>query len=163
MKLDRLPEYLGIVVTAIIGILLALYLGQSAGVGSPKIYMVAAGSIALLVALMMRENIWFLIPSLWCMTGKMVGMPGNFPLRDLVILYAFSVFLGLKALKVVRTKNQYNWLDMVLLFNLAYLLAVFIRNPVGTESMGSDRVGGKAYYEILALVLRNRHKSFPFG
>ncbi|MEI7957905.1 MAG: hypothetical protein WCI40_02255 [Verrucomicrobiota bacterium] len=153
MKLDRLPEYLGIVVTAIIGILLALYLGQSAGVGSPKIYMVAAGSIALLVALMMRENIWFLIPSLWCMIGKMVGMPGNFPLRDLVILYAFSVFLGLKALKVVRTKNQYNWLDMVLLFNLAYLLAVFIRNPVGTESMGSDRVGGKPYYEILALVL----------
>lgn len=153
MKLDRLPEYLGIFVTLIIGTFLALYLGQAAGMGSPTTYTFVGGVIAALIALVMRANIWLLIPICWSLQGQITGLPGAFPVRDLAVLYAFGVFLALKALKVIRTKNQYNWLDVMLMFNVAYLLVVFIRNPVGTDSIGSDRVGGKPYFEVLTILL----------
>ncbi len=152
MKLERLPEYLSIIVTVLGGIFMALYLGLSAGSGSSTSYLIIGGIFAVLIALALRANTWLLIPMCWPLAGKIESIPGAFPVRDLVILYAFVVFLALKALKVVRAKNQYNWLDLLLFINLIYLLAIFIKNPVGTESMGFDRVGGRPYFEVLILL-----------
>ncbi|MCX6967633.1 MAG: hypothetical protein NTZ46_07605 [Verrucomicrobia bacterium] len=152
MKLARLPEYLSIVVTAVIGILLALYLGLSAGAGSNTTYLIIGSIIAVVIALVLRANIWLLIPLCWPLGGSITGMPGSFPVRDLVMLYAFAVFLALKALKVVRAKTQYNWLDYLLFLNLIYLFTIYIKNPVGTDSMGFERVGGKVYFEVLFLI-----------
>jgi hypothetical protein len=36
---------------------------------------------------------------------------------------------------------------------LAYVLSVFLRNPVGTESLGSNRVGGKPYVDVIIAYL----------
>jgi len=149
MKIERLPEYLTIIVTITCGMLLSMYLGVSTGGGSGKGWLIMIGIVALVIALIMRANIWLLIPIAWPLMGQITGMPGSFPVRDVVIIYVFPVFLALKALKVVRSKTHYNWLDYVLFLNLAYLATVFIRNPVGTESMGLDRVGGKTYFDAV--------------
>ena len=153
MKLERLPEYLTIIVTLAVGMFLALYLGASSGGGSSTSWKITIVIVATVVALIMRANIWLLIPIAWPLTGIIPDSPGAIPVRDLMMVYVFVVFLALKALKVVRAKIQYNWLDYMLLGNLLYLALVFIRNPVGTESMGLDRVGGKTYFETLFLFL----------
>lgn len=148
MKLNHLPEYATFVVALAIGLILSSNIGAWAGGGNTSMaVMTVAGVLALLVALVMRSNIWIFIPLFAPMGGQIIGIPGSFPVRDLAILYVFPVFLALKALRVVRVKTQYHWLDFILFLNLFYLATVFARNPVGTESMGVDRVGGRAYFE----------------
>ena len=149
MRLDRLNEYLTVVVTISVAIGLSLYLGMEGGKGSSAPFIVFGGIVAVMVALIMGGNIWILIPVFWSLTGQLAGLPGAFPVRDIVILYVFPIFLALKALKVVRGKVQYNWLDYLVLANLIYLAAAYLRHPSGTESMGIDRVGGKSYFETL--------------
>ena len=149
MKLERLPEYVTVVVTVIVGMTLALYVGSSTGSGSNMPWIIVGAIIAMSIALIMRERIWVLIPLCWPLMGKIVGLPGSLPARDAVILYVFPVFLALKALKVVRTKLHYTWIDYLLLANLFYLFTVYLRNPVGTESLGFERVGGRAYFETV--------------
>ena len=149
MKIERLSEYFTIVVTIIVGVFLALHLGSSAGAGSNEGFLFIAAVVAVIIAIIMRANVWFLIPLSWPLANQISGIPGTPPLRSVMMVYAFGVFLVLKALKVVRTKNQYNWVDYLLFVNIAYLVVAYIRNPVGTESMGLDKIGGRPYFETV--------------
>ena len=153
MKPERLQEYATFVVALVVGIFLALYIGTSTGKGSFNSVAIIVGILAVVLALILRSKIWILIPICGSLTGKVVGLPGSFPVRDLAILYVFPVFLALIALKIVRKKVQYNWLDYVLLANFLYLVSVFIRNPAGTESMGTDIINGQYYYEIVIVMM----------
>jgi len=172
MKLERLHEYFTIIVTICCAIFLALYLGMSAGNGTSTPFLVIGGIVTMAVTLIMRADIWLLIPLFWPLSGQLVGAPGSFPLHDVVIAYVFVAFLALKALKLVRTKAKYNWLDYLLWLNLFILVMAYIRNPVGTLSMGVDKIGGKAYFEVVFAVLaywvfghvtvsKNRAARFP--
>jgi hypothetical protein len=154
MKLEYLPEYLTITVASILGMGLAFYIGIWTGGGNSQTPIIIVGGIvALSIALILRAHIWILIPLFWPFTGLIAGTPGEIPTRDLVILYVFPVFLALKALKVVRSKTHYGWLDYLLLLNLLYLGTVYIRNPVGTYSMGFERAGGRPYFEAIFALL----------
>lgn len=149
MKLERLPEYITIVITIACGMCLALYVGVAAGTGSNTPLMLIGGALIIMFALILRANIWMLIPICGPLSGKISGVPGDFSVGQLAIFYAFAVFLTLKALKVVRSKPIYNWIDYLLWINLAYLLTAYIRNPVGTLGMGFEKIGGKPYVEVL--------------
>jgi hypothetical protein len=153
MRFEHLREYLTITVTILAGMFLSLYVGVAAGNGSRTPIMIIGGIIAIVVALVMQARIWLLIPLMWPLAGQLYGLPGNFPVHDLVVAYVFVVFLALKALKVVRTKPKFDWLDYLLWLNLFILALAFVRNPIGTNSMGLERIGGKAYFEILFSVL----------
>ncbi|MEI8233741.1 MAG: O-antigen ligase family protein [Verrucomicrobiota bacterium] len=153
MKLERLPEYITIVITIACGMFLALYVGMSAGTGSNQPLMLIGGILAVMLALILRANIWLLIPLCGTLYGRIGGIPGDFDVRQLTVFYVFAVYLTLKALKVVRTKPLYDWLDYLLLINLAYLLTVYIRNPVGTRTMGLEKIGGKPYVEVVIALL----------
>ncbi len=148
-KLKRLTECITIVITIVVGALLSIYVGGAAGAGSKAPFMIIGAIVAMGIAMMMQSRIWLLIPLSWGMTGQLVGLPGSFPLRDVIIIYVFMIFLGLRALKLVRTKAAYNWLDYLLFLNLAYLATTYLRNPVGTESMGLNLIGGKPYFEAV--------------
>lgn len=150
MKLERLPEYITIVITIACGMLLALYVGVSTGSGSTKPLMLIGAIVAITVALVLRANIWLLIPLGTSLSGSIPGASiGGLALRHELILYTFAVFLTLKALKVVRAKLKYDWLDWLLWINLAYLATAYIRNPVGTLSLGFEKIGGKPYVEVI--------------
>lgn len=153
MKLERLHEYVTIVVTIACGMGLALYVGRAAGSGSNTPLLIIGAILAGTLALILRSKVWILIPLCAPLTGKMAGMPGNLGIRHLAFFYAFVVYLALKALKVVRAKPVYDWLDYLLFINLAYLLVTYIRNPVGTLAMGFEKIGGKPYIEVIFTLL----------
>ena len=149
MKLERLSEYLTSIVATLLGAFLAVYCGQKAGSGQMNAgILLCGGVVALMTALIMRAKIWLLIPLFWPMSGQLVGM-GSLPARDFAIGYVFVVFLALKALKVVRTKPSHGFLDFLLFLNLFYVVTLYIRNPVGVASFGTELAGGRPYFEIL--------------
>jgi hypothetical protein len=148
MKLERLPEYVLRTVVTLIGIGLAIYVGLLTGEGQGRtLSVMAAVAVVGGICLTMRTRIWMLIPICWPLMGQIYALPVPFALREVVILIAFGMFLGLKALKVIRMKPGYNALDFWLLVNLLYLVTAYIRNPVGTSflGLGTDRVGGRPY------------------
>ena len=153
MKIERLPEYITIVVTIVCWMFLALYLGAAAGSGSDFPGKLVAVILAVTLALILRSKVWLLIPLCSALAGTIPGLPGGFGVHHGAIIYAFVVFLSLKALKVVRAKPQHDWIDYLLWINLAYLATAYIRNPVGTLGMGFEKIGGKPYLEVIIAFL----------
>lgn len=154
MNLERLPQYLTTVAVMLGGIFLALFCGLLAGSGRLNYvgFIFGAGA-AMVVIVKMREHIWLLIPLCWPLSGQIPGFPGGLPVRGIAIVFVFIVFLVFKALKTVRRKPTRDWLDILLLINLLYLVSVYVRHPVGTNSLGSERVGGRPYFEVALAVM----------
>ena len=69
--------------------------------------------------------------------------------KDVFIISVFGMFLAMKALKLVRIKPAIDVLDLWLIINLLYVRSAFIRHPVGSLAMGSDRVGGRPVFQHL--------------
>jgi hypothetical protein len=149
MKLERARESLLPFFVILIGILLAVFIGSTIGSGQTKMaYMVVGGIGVTAFFLVVREKAWILIPATWMLSGKMVALPLPASAGQLCVLFAFGTYLLLKAFKVIRLKPQSGIVDILMLINLGYLVTVFIRNPVGVEALGSDRVGGKPYFDV---------------
>jgi hypothetical protein len=68
---------------------------------------------------------------------------------QLGILFAFGTFLLLKAFKLIRRQPKFGIVEFWLFIMLAYLATVFLRNPVGVEALGSVRVGGRPYLDVV--------------
>jgi len=154
MKLERLHEYILITVVILAGSVFALYAGSKVGAGdSAKVGAVIFAFAVALLLIRYKMRAWVWIPLFWPIASKVGFLPGELPVRDLVIIVLFGAFLVFKALKISKIKPVYEWVDLVLVFNILYLLSVFIRNPVGTESMGSEKVGGRGYFEVIFALL----------
>src|SRR5581483_282145 len=148
-KLERLPEYVLSTVTILLGIAFALYAGSSLGKGEFKFVLVVVVAIPLvLAAVHFRTRLWLLIPLVSGIGGYIVSLPLGLPPRSLITLYVFAAFLAFKALKISRTKPPLEVLDMIVLVNLLYMVSVFARNPVGALGMGSERIGGRPYFQV---------------
>jgi hypothetical protein len=150
VKLDRLNDFVMVTTIMVIGIVLAILCGRFAGTGDQFwLPVITASVIAAVTCLAMRSKIWLLIPMFWSCSGQLNWIPGHFPLRDLVIMLVVFYFFTLKAFKLVHARPVYDWLDFILALNLLYMLATYLRNPVGVNAFGSDLVGGRAYLEIV--------------
>jgi hypothetical protein len=154
MKLERAHESLVPFFVILSALSLAIIAGSAAGSGQSSTVIGVIGLI--LVAtffLRVREQIWILIPSTWMLGGKVSLLPLPASLAQLCILFAFGTFLVLKAFKVIRLKPSIGIVEVWLLIVLGYLITVFVRNPVGVEALGSDRVGGKPYFDVVVATL----------
>jgi hypothetical protein len=151
MKLERLPEYATFFISIALGMLVAIYVGVTVGAGSKQPLIIIGGGLAIALALVLKQNVWLLIPLCGGLSAPTFGT--NFGLSHFVIVYAFVVFLMLRALKIVRNKPAYIWLDYLLFINVAYLASVFIRNPVGGLILNSDRLGGRPYAYVAISLL----------
>jgi hypothetical protein len=150
MNIERVPERLIRWIVIIMGILSAVMLARKAAdeqYGTIIAVFVSVFFIGTL--LVMRGFIWLLIPIFWTLVGQMQGLALPFAARDIVIALVFLAFLALSTLKAVRRKPEYELLDKVLLLLLLYILSVFVRNPVGFQAIGSDRVGGRPYISAI--------------
>lgn len=154
MKLDRLHEYILPVIVTFLGMLLAAYCGNLSGNGQTKtLVWVVVGVALVAMFLLCRENIWLLVPATFALYGSVPLLPLRFAPRDLSVFFVFVGFLVLKAARVVRYKPKFEAVDWWLFLTLLYLLSVFIRNPVGLEILGTDRVGGRPYFHTFVAVL----------
>lgn len=119
------------------------------------------GAIALLVfgaagvasLLHFRERVWVIIPVLWPFYGAVQILPLPFALKDLGVMVGFSAIVVCIALKIVRRKPRFVYLDALLYLNAIWLLIAFIRNPVGFLVSDSERVGGRPYVSAIFAML----------
>lgn len=149
MKLERLPEYVLPVVVTMMGMGMAVVLGYFMGQGRLSTVLLIAAALALgTLTLALRQYVWLLIPFGWPLTGTVPLLPLPFAVRDLTIMAAFVAFLMLVALKVIRRKPKYGFADYLLFALLIYLAIAFLRNPVGTSTTNSVRIGGRPYFNV---------------
>ena len=154
MKLERLPEFVLITVVTLIAIAFAIWAGTMTGGGQTKsLSIIAAVIVAMGFGFIMRARIWILIPLSWAIAGQFPFLPLPFTGAHLGALLAFGWFLVFRAVKIVRNKPQYDLLDLILFANLIFVVITFVRNPVGVDALGSDRVGGRPYADILIAFL----------
>jgi len=149
MKLERLQEYVLPFVATLCGMGFAVYVGQLMGQGQTGKVMMMLGILFLgFLTMVMRQYIWLLLIVTWPWPGSMPILPASLSPRDVGIAAVFAAFLALKALKVARRRPQYELVDLVMIGLIAYMVTVFVRNPVGTLLTQSDRVGGRPYFNI---------------
>lgn len=154
MNLQRLPEYAVRWVATLVGILIAIYLGKSAGNGQTSLivgFLLAVSGIALVLTV--REKIWVAVPVAWALSGQIPSLALPFSVRDLVILFVLGAFLPLKAFKILRRKALFGNLEIICGTMAIYLIISFLRNPVGVDALDSDRVGGRPYFNCLVGIL----------
>ncbi|RYD84831.1 MAG: hypothetical protein EOP84_04390 [Verrucomicrobiaceae bacterium] len=154
MRLERLPEYVTITLVTALGIAFAVFAGRYAGSGQIGLILMVLGAVAVLsVAVALRRSIWLFIPAAWILGGQIPIIPLPFAVKDIIIGFVFASYCVFVALKIVRTKPKITFLDLLLFANLLYLTITFLRNPVGVEALGSERVGGRPYFNVFMAVL----------
>ena len=154
MKLERLHEYILPTVAIGGGMLFAVFVGHLTGGGDmSRIVMMFAGIVLLALVIKQSRNLWVLIPACWFLLGRVQMLPVPFSVRDLMVMLVFGMTLVLVAIKIIRVKPVYGWLEFLLALNLLYLATCFIRNPVGSKAFNSDLVGGKPYFDVFIGVL----------
>lgn len=147
MQLDpRYQERIAVIVTVVFGILGAIMLGKMTAQGQTGlIALIALGAIAAASLLHFRERVWVIIPVLWPFYGAVQILPLPFALKDIAVMVAFCAIVVCIALKIVRLKPRFTYLDALLYLNAIWLFVAFVRNPVGFLATDSDRVGGRPY------------------
>lgn len=146
MNLQRIPENLIRWIVTICGILLALMLAKSAGGGNyGTVFGVFLAVVVIFSLLHFRERVWVIIPVLWPFYGAVLILPLPFALKDIGVIVGFTAIIICIALKIVRKRPNFTYLDALLYLNAIWLLTVFIRNPVGFLETDSERVGGRPY------------------
>ena len=149
MKLERLHEHVLPTVVILAGVGFAAYCGHLSGSGQTSTLAIVVASVIVLTAfLILRTSIWMLIPMTFLLNGQMPILPLPFGIRDLIVFTVFIGFLVLKALKVVKLKPKLEAVDWWMFAMLLYLVTVYIRNPVGVDALGSERVGGRPYFNV---------------
>lgn len=153
MKLERLHESIRPTIVLLVGFWLAILFGYMIGNGRGTTAVGVLSAFAVVAFLLVvRERIWMIIPGFWMLNGKVSLLPLPATVAQLAVLLAFGTYLILKAFKIVRFKPKVGLVEIWMLVVLAYMLTVFIRNPVGTEAFGSERVGGRPYFDIMVAV-----------
>lgn len=157
MSLDpRQANPVGILLGLVIagGILMAFLLGSFVAHGDfAKIGIFAAGTVAAAICLGLGKRVWLLIPLTWLLSGRISVLPLPFSVHDLGIFAAFATFVGLMVFKKLPPLDKFKKCDLLLFLNFFYLGSVYLRNPVGTQAMGSEMVGGRPYLDVLVALL----------
>jgi hypothetical protein len=115
--------------------------------------LIAASVIALMVLFSVGDNYWLFIPMTAGLASAFTFLPIPLNLQELGCCSAFGIFVAYSVFKKTITHAKLSWLDIILAINIAYLLTVWVRNPVGFNSMGGEMVGGRAYFTIFVTYL----------
>lgn len=149
MNIERFQERVLRTMVLLGGLLFAVFCGMQAGGGNfQKLAVIFTVLTILAICMMMRERLWTLIPLCWGLSGKLVAFPVPVALRDLIVIVVFVAFFAFRALKVIRTRVSFTFLELLVLSNVLYAVIMFVRNPVGAKAFGSDMVGGRPYWDI---------------
>lgn len=142
-------------VIIVAGCLFAAYAGNY--IAEENYFPIAAALGGLLLIMFffgLGSNVYLLIPICWGLNGQISALPLPFSVRQLVILLASVLFISGLIFKTGRHKAIFESIDLWIWINLFWLATTFSRNPVGVAALGgSERVGGKAYLDVLLGVM----------
>ncbi|MEP6668560.1 MAG: hypothetical protein ABJF10_05370 [Chthoniobacter sp.] len=154
MKIEHIQEYVVPTIALAVGLGVALGCGLMIGQGDTKLPLLIVAAFAVMsFLLVVQEKIWVLIPATAMLGGKIVALPVPFTVAHIGILIAFGMYMILKARKIVRLKPKNGIVEVWMWIMLVYMFVTYVRNPVGVEAFGSDRVGGKPYVDIIIAYL----------
>ncbi|MBV9999156.1 MAG: hypothetical protein JO015_08590 [Verrucomicrobia bacterium] len=145
-----LEARLTLTVVTVLGVVGAVTLGICIG-SDEWVSVLAVFGAAAIVALVLRMQsyVWVFIPLAWFLTGRLGFLPLPFSVRELAVLLAAAVFLTLMALRGLPLRTRTTAVDLLLYLNLAYVMFVYARHPVGVAAFGSSMVGGRPYFDAL--------------
>jgi len=144
---------IGIFVT-VLGLVAAVLVGQLVAKNDfTKIGAIFGAAMGMTVVLIMGRNIWLLIPLCWPLTGKIQILPIPLNVQELAI----GAAAGFYVLQVIFKKRLHSprtgAMEFLLVLNIAWLATVYFRNPVGVRAMGTEMLGGRPYFEVVAACL----------
>ena len=135
------------------GLLVALWAGKAVALGNTRpLLMGLAASIALAMGLALGRNAWILIPVTFFATGSIGALPLPFNYQELGIMAAFTLFILHLILTKETIRITHSAVDTLVWVNVAYLISVFFRNPVGVAALQTELVGGRPYFSLLLMV-----------
>ncbi|NQU10433.1 O-antigen ligase family protein, partial [bacterium] len=136
-------------VAGLVAVVGALVLGYLAGTGA-SLLLVLFGAVIVTLAVVagLRHRAWVLIPLGWGLTGYTAILPIPLAGRDFAIMLAAISYVAFVILARQRTTQRWYGLDLVLLLNLLWIVATFLRKPAGVGSLGAETIGGRAYVNI---------------
>ncbi|TSA34354.1 MAG: hypothetical protein D4R65_06245 [Verrucomicrobiaceae bacterium] len=138
----------------ILGLLAAIYTGRAIATGDFKLILLgAAAAIAMTVGLSLGKYYWMLIPLTFFADGSIGAISLPFSYKEIGIIGGFGLYLFHVSFKKQPFRNTTNAMDLFIWANAAYLLSVYIRNPVGTLAMRTELVGGRPYFTLMLTLL----------
>ena len=135
---------LKIIIIAVLGMFLALWLGQSIATNQLETILQIIAAAVLIGCLFLHRRIWLLVPF---MAALNIGLrlPGN----PTSLLLGQALVLGFCTLLFLMRKLPFQlaWteLEFWALVLTLFIAQVYLRNPVGVNIFGGDTVGGKGY------------------
>jgi len=135
----------------VIGLIFAIVAGDMVANGNFRpLIAIGAFTIAAIVAFSTGTNYWVLIPFTVAATGSVGALPLPFSYAELGVLAAFFLFVMHYVFKKPASAfGRPKAVDFFVAVNIAYLVSVFLRNPVGVKVLQSELVGGRPYIGIL--------------
>ncbi len=153
MKADRIPENIFTVAVILGGLLLAIYLGSSIGSGQTMQPLMLVGVMTIFAVLLtLKEKSWIFIFLLGGIPGKIMFLPLSLTVREVGVLLAFGGIFLMFIFRRIKVKPDYRFLDVLAMVNVLYIALLFVRNPVGTLVLDTDRIGGRPYFTLLIAV-----------
>jgi hypothetical protein len=133
-----------------LGLAFAVWAGNAVTEGQTMILLaIFGGVLGLTLVLATGRSIWLLIPLCWPLTGSISLLPLPFSVQELAVMGAFGVYCAQVAMKQFKGVNrQFDYLDFFIGLNLAIIVIMYLRNPIGVAALGSETVGGRPYLKI---------------
>ena len=152
---------------AILGLLLAIYVGSAIGSSEATVVALIIAVIPAFVTFVsLKQMIWVLIPIGWFLNSRVGLLPLPLSVQDLTIIASMTGFALLVIMRQVPAKVGRRLLDNVVYLNVVYIVIVFIRHPAGFFLFQTEQVGGRAYVSVLlalgAYLVLSRAALTPF-
>ena len=158
---------LGFFIVVVLGLFFAWYAGGAVVDNNLYPAILAVGFLVALISInSVGNNIYFLIPVCWGLTGQIGILPVPFSIAELSILAA-SLYFVMNLIYGRRLGSPPSrTLSFLIWANILYLASAFFRKPVGFAFLGgSARVGGKPYIDVMigvmAYLILSRYRVSP--
>lgn len=136
------------------GLAMAIYFGRAVAQGQYQMLgMIFGAFIGLAIFLAIGRNAYIFLAIAVSLTGSIGILPLPFSYQELMIFGCFGITLAYLTFKKLRLETRTSPLDLILFVNLAYMVTVFMRNPVGLRAFGTEMIGGRPYLTVIASVL----------
>ena len=131
-------------VILVFAMLAAIYLGITAATAQFETVAWIVGGLTLTSCLFLGRKIWLLIPFM-----AAVGLSFRIPGQPSTLLLAQGLVIGFSVLLLLMRRLPYRFnfteLEIWAMILTAFVVQVYMRNPVGLNVFGGGSVGGKPY------------------
>ncbi|MEO5713807.1 MAG: hypothetical protein ABIT37_10005 [Luteolibacter sp.] len=132
------------IIILVVGLVLAVVLGSMLVTDQADALLWVAGASVLTVCISLGRRIWLLIPFMAALSIqlRLPGQPSTLLLAQILALSFCTLLFLMRKLPFRLAFTELEFWAFVL---TAFVVQVYIRNPVGVNIFGGDSVGGKPY------------------